>query len=118
MQFFDNRYIYGIPEQDIKNSYVSNSAGKGNYNENENKNKWKGTVAKTGSSPDYKVKNIYDMAGNVREWTMEACNTEKRIARGGDYGNDSGLRIPASNRNDFDVSYSVDWIGFRIALYL
>ena len=119
MQFFDSRYIEEkIPESDIQNSYVSNSTGKGNYNENENKNEWKNKVAKTGSSPEYRVKNIYDMAGNVREWTMEGCYTEKRIARGGDYGVQGGIVTPASNRNDFDVSVPLDYIGFRIALYL
>ena len=29
-----------------------------------------------------KVKNIYDMAGNVAEWTMETCNTNLRATRG------------------------------------
>ena len=32
------------------------------------------------------VKNIYDLAGNVYEWTMESYDASSRIPRGGDYG--------------------------------
>ena len=115
MQFFDNNYINGI--SDIENSYVSNSTGKGNYDENENTNDWKGKIAKTGSSPEYSIKNIYDMAGNVWEWTMEAYNTDLRIVRGGDYVA-SGSSDPASIRSNNRPFNFHDYIGFRIALYL
>ena len=39
----------------------------------------------TGANDNFKVKNIYDIAGNCNEWTMEACNTNNRTARGGCY---------------------------------
>lgn len=42
----------------------------------------------TGSTEISKVKNIYDMAGNVYEWTMEVVNTDCRITRGGSYRTD------------------------------
>ena len=38
----------------------------------------------TGSNPNYSVNNIYDMAGNCSDWTMEAGDTgggDIRIAR-------------------------------------
>ncbi len=112
MQFFDNRYIDGIPTQDIPNSYVSYSEGKGNYKDDSTNN-----PTKTGAKDDYCVKNIYDMAGNVFEWTMEATGST-RVVRGGSY-NMTGYNQPASGRVSFiRVTYSSDEIGFRVALYI
>ena len=41
--------------------------------------------ALTGSVSTDVSKNIYDLAGNCREWTMEANSTSYRVNRGGDY---------------------------------
>ena len=54
-------------------SYVTNSTGKGNYTINQ--------AIPTGSNDNYSVNNIYDMAGNVWEWTIEANNTYCRVNR-------------------------------------
>ena len=64
-----------------------------------------------------KQKNIYDMAGNVTEWTMEANNTEYRVTRGGSHDS-YGYNIPASHRFKHNSTDSTDNIGFRISLYL
>ena len=65
-----------------------------------------------------KVKNIYDLAGNVREWTMESYLDTGRFARGGDYYN-NGMDTPASVRyGNLSPSSSTGEFGFRIALYL
>ena len=42
--------------------YITNSTGKGNYS---------GSKVNTGMTENADVKNIYDMAGNVNEWTQE-----------------------------------------------
>ena len=98
--------------------FAKASTGKGNYNEDVNINSWKGNVALTGSSEDYKVNNIYDLAGNVSEWTMESYSTNCRVPRGGSYSG-SGAASPASTRY---IDYSPSDIslgrGFRITLYL
>ena len=64
-----------------------------------------------------KVKNIYDLAGNVREWTMESCNSNLRAYRGGSYLH-TGVGGPASYRDNNYPSYSEETVGFRIAIYL
>ncbi len=98
-------------------SFVKNSTGKGNYDEAENTNEWRGKVASCGASDSYRVNNIYDLAGNVLEWTMEAYSTGHRVGRGGNYSF-SGSYSPASYRfvNYPDGSNPI--YGFRVALYL
>ena len=49
-----------------------------------------GTSAKlnTGKTTFTMANNIYDLAGNYREWTQEACRTFLRADRGGNYDSD------------------------------
>ena len=98
-------------------NFVADSTGKGNYSEDENANSWKGKVTTTGASDDYDVKNIYDLAGNVYEWTMESYGTNGRVIRGG-YYNPAGSYSPASIRKRNIPATSYDGIGFRLTLYL
>ena len=64
-----------------------------------------GTGAKlnTGKTTFTMANNIYDLAGNVWEWTQEASYSNKRACRGGDYGSVGGSDSPASYRGN---SYS------------
>lgn len=79
MQFIDPEYKNEDGTLYEKNSFVANSTGKGNYVANYSET---GSLAQTGSSSDYAVKNIYDLAGNVCEWTMESYDTYDRVNRG------------------------------------
>ena len=92
-----------------KGSFVANSTDKGYYNQL--------SPTTTGSNANYAVKNIYDLAGNVYEWTMEAYDSTGRVSRGGHYDL-SGESYPASSRSDYTPSGSYDGVGFRSALYL
>lgn len=103
MQFFDSNYVTGTCDE---NSYVKDSTNKGNYSS---------SLINTGSNENYKVKNIYDMAGNVYEWTMEASDTLYRVNRGGYYGY-TGSGNPASIRRCSFPTITYDNIGFRVAL--
>ena len=61
------------------------------------KNKNSGKIIPTGSTEYTKANNIYDLAGNVYEWTMEVGSTN-RVYRGG-HCNDNGNYAPAMDRN-------------------
>ena len=99
-------------------SFVKNSEGKGNFDEEKNTNKWKGTIASTGASDEYRVNNIYDLAGNVQEWTMEEYQTTNRVFRGADYTCE-GANTPASIRNFYAPGENpMMYIGFRVAIYI
>ena len=114
MQWIDPGYKN---EDGTLTSFVADSTGKGNYDEDANTNPWKGNLTTTGASEDYGVKNIYDLAGNVWEWTMEAYNTDNRVNRGGSCYY-TGSLYPASDRFNYDPSSSYGGVGFRLTLYL
>ena len=114
MAWIDPAYKTGSCASD---SFVASSTGKGNYNEDANTNPWKGQVTTTGASEAYAVNNVYDLAGNVYEWTMESYYTDLRVFRGG-YYYDTGSFYPASYRYSYYPSYSYDYIGFRVTLFL
>lgn len=61
------------------------------------------------------TKNIYDLAGNVVEWTLEANDASNRVYRGGIYYN--GFES-ASNTNNYNPTYSISSYGSRLALYI
>ena len=72
----------------------------------------------TGSSTSLAPLNIYDLAGNVYEWTLEQSSYSFTPCafRGGDCYND-GAYGPASRRDYGYLSDSCNDIGFRVALY-
>ena len=89
----------------------------GNYNislspANENS----GTKRPAGFNENWKVKNIYDLAGNVWEWTSEASSFSS-IVRGGFYNTDGSVS-PVSARIYSYGSDTSDGIGFRPRLYI
>ena len=59
----------------------------------------KSVLIPTGSAEYTKTNNIYDMAGNVWEWTTEAKFTSDRVYRGGNYYS-SGNSYPMAYRNN------------------
>ena len=69
--------------------YLMNSTGKGNHAT--------GSIIQTGSNPEYQLKNIYDIAGNVWEWTMETESEDYRVDRGGGFTNKAN-EYPCSSR--------------------
>ncbi len=66
------RIIYNGNE--TEKTYITNSTEIGNYKSTQE--------IETGSSDKYQIKNIYDLAGNVKEWTMEQYGETGKVARG------------------------------------
>ena len=81
------------------------------------KNKDSYIIIPTGSAEYTKANNIYDLTGNVRDWTMEACSTYLRVPRGGDFTYECA-GIPAAYRYYYDPTYSYNNYGCRSALYI
>ena len=105
-------WLYETGEKSIV-EIVGDSKSWGNYSDDEDGNNG---IVNTGSARTI-ANNIYDLAGNLSEWTTEANYTTLRVYRGGDYGS-SGSNIPASSRYDFSPSDGYGRIGFRPALFL
>ncbi len=62
------------------------------------------------------TKNIYDLAGNVLEWTLTADRANYRVTRGGNYGYDFSSASETSDR--FPVNLGNSSSGSRLALYI
>ena len=70
----------------------------------------------TGSVATDVSKNIYDLAGNCWEWTMEAYGTFYRVARGGYNGGANPVSYRSSHFNNPPLND--DYISFRPTLYI
>ena len=74
----------------------------------------------TGANDNFQAKNIYDVAGNVDEWTLET-NQSSPISRGGRFtvngGSTYAPSAPAASRSASNI-IGDQAVGFRIALYL
>ena len=77
-----------------------------------------GILLTTGGTEQSKVRNIYDIAGNVYEWTLEKTpNTyEPCVTRGGLF-NDTGSYRPAAEHGGSSSGHSFYSIGFRVSIF-
>ena len=108
LAWIDSKYKTGTCES---TSVIVNSTGNGNYSPASN------TYGSPGDTGIFAINNIYDIAGNVREWTMEAYNNSNRFCRGG-YSEVGGSANPVSERMNNHPLSTGSKIGFRVALYL
>ena len=112
------RWMQDIPNQ-TGEKYVRDSIGMGWYSDNYASGN---ATHQTGIDLDggkNKVKNIYDLAGNITEWTMETYYISLRVTRGGSYGSLS-YQSPSSYRYSSNVFPSLcdESFGFRVTLFL
>ena len=72
----------------------------------------------TGGTEQSNVMNIYDMAGNVWEWTLEKTSYTGGpcVLRGG-YFDDTGSDFPAATRGNDSTDDSYNDMGFRVSLF-
>ena len=73
-------------------------------------------LLKTGHSDYTKRNNIYDLAGNLYEWSNEIYSSD-RVFRGCGY-NDHGRLRPAALRYNSGAAGTAYDLGFRCALYI
>ena len=106
------RWMQTSKNEEVKN-FPINSKGKGNYAGTQGSTN---KAIPTGSNPTYAVNNIYDMAGNVYDWTLESNLTNARIRRGDYYGN--GSFYTASSRDNCGPNDSGVYNGSRSTLYV
>ncbi len=98
------------------NELIGDSKTWGNYSDDTFSNTEE--LIKTGVFNETKANNIYDLAGNVCEWTSEVYPTDNSVGRGGE-GTYKGSTKPASyNYAYYDSSRRNEYNGFRLALYL
>ena len=80
--------------------------------------KGNGILVTTGTSEKNKVMNIYDIAGNVWEWTLEkASDTYNPFVNRGGGCSRTGLGLPAACREYNSTDFSVGVLGFRVSLF-
>ena len=86
----------------------------GNYSNTENSLK---KIVETGSREKWCANNIYDFAGNVKEWTQEQNKSLHSVIRGGFCGSWI-FKFPAAHRMCCYNCVNFNSIGFRAALYI
>lgn len=96
--YSNSTFTYGIPT----NTYTKNSGT--------------ATVLYTGASSTNMVNGIYDLAGNVTEWTNDIMSGVK-VIRGGN-ANNIGSSCPGSYKSSYVPTNTSPYIGFRVVLYL
>ena len=101
------------PSTKSTTNFVDSSRNKIAQSSNRN-----GILVTTGTSETNKVMNIYDIAGNVDEWTLESPSSDinQCASRGGSYF-DTGSNNPAALRVGSDSVLSINRIGFRVSLF-
>lgn len=85
---------------------------------NKKKEAMKAFILTTGSSNNTRIQNIYDIAGNVWEWTLEKTddNSNPCMHRGGGFI-DKSMNYPASRRSIGHILYNLSYLGFRVTLF-
>ena len=111
--YYDN--AWNITNENLK--YAPNGSNWSTATE-KSKTSSENILLSTGASESFSKMGIYDLAGNVYEWTLEyTSNTNAPCAgRGGNYYI-SGSDCPASYRGYVGTTNLSDVIGFRLALY-
>ena len=110
-----------LSDNTIENISLTDSRKYGNYTDSQDPAKVKQyqNIETAGYSDKWCVKNIYDLAGNIHEWTYEKSNYRHVIRGGSCEGGTSGADYPViyGYHRYGTISANV-FIGFRVRLYI
>ena len=108
--FNKNWYAYNVDLGEIVKNNVFNNVGMP-----------LSVLLTTGSSNKFSQKNIFDLAGNLFEWTLETDSVSEysnhTVGRGGSYYSGTGSNCPVSFRNNGNSTFSNEYYGFRVSIY-
>jgi len=110
---------YGAPVTGI-NSYSSDNGATWGIESNATKSTTARWLLKTGHTNYTKVKNIYDIAGNLGEWTSEISGSIRSI-RGSTFTNGTSTTWKADVRETSTLyvpTYTGTAFGYRVVLYI
>lgn len=97
------------------------SATTGTTSKYDNDNTY-GDLLTTGASSTTEKYHIFDLAGNLWEWTEEnshyATSGQYRVSRGGSYIHAPGTYPACYRAGDHTVSHTSLLVGFRVVLYI
>ena len=116
--------IWGSQYDAMLNFGLTNSSDASKVNANTNGNH-SGKLVKTGiwlgsNNEADKINNIFDLEGNLREFTKEANDTHRRTFRGGYYSSGYGGAVPPCGRGTDGVNsnYTPSPNSSRLSLYI
>ena len=117
MQKVNSDYGSSSEEGNYKNSPTFTYTGIADTEKNK-QTKANGTSTLIPTGQTTAVNNIYDMGGNVWEWTTESYSRtfSPYTLRGGIYNDSFALRPAGYRIYGFDAAY--DYSGFRLTLFL
>lgn len=110
---YDSVLAWLIQSGSIRREAIAkNSSAWGNYWDTDDGPR---TIVPTGNREEWTANGIYDLAGNVDEWTQERCGKSLYVIRGGNYYYD-GCYCPVSYRCGMQSFRAFHNTGFRAAL--
>ena len=100
---------------DVIMNWLINSGAKTSEEVNVDSSSWGnywdtggGIIQNTGSNEEWKVNNIYDLAGNCYDWTQESYDNQYRVFRGGSCGVKG--TFSAAKRYSYDSTLFGRWL--------
>lgn len=130
-------FCYDFGYEDVKSGLISSYAwdstlswmngSKASYSTSLDYGNYTDAINNTGSTKKDVVNNIYDMAGNLKEWTTEICKEEKKLDENSELTETVNLRVlrggcvnlskPANSQISFAEDVTNPSWGFRFVLY-
>ena len=115
-------YIGRYATFNMTNKVMSTFSSEVQTNGTKNENSY--TLLTTGASNKTRAYNIYDVAGNLWEWTEETSfyggnsATQYRVLRGGNYGDKSANNAVCMRHGSVPASFTSSSCAFRVVLYI